>query len=335
MIDASLLPHTTPKQREYLEAVEQYGTQTAAAAALGINKSVIGRAIQAVKKKLADSTAAPVVNRKLTTGSKKIFVLPDVQAKPGNDFSYLRRLGAYVLAKRPDILVCIGDFADMESLSSYDKGKKSFEGRRYKRDIEAAKEAMRAFLGPIAEYNATAKTPYEPVMHMFLGNHEDRITRCINEDPKLDGVLSIDDLEYKDFGWYVHPFLEVGLIEGVAFSHYFTSGVMGRAVSTAQACLTKKHMSCVQGHQQGLQIATGYRGDGQLLWSIIAGSCYEHDEAYLGAQGNKHWRGFLVLHSVHDGTFDPMPVSLAYINRKYAHIRIEPEHVTNEADMAA
>jgi hypothetical protein len=76
-------------------------------------------------------------------------------------------------------------------------------------------------------------------------------------------------------------------------------------------------MSCIAGHQQGLQIATAERADGQRLTSIIAGSCYEHDEDYLGHQGNKHWRGFLMLHEVQNGQFDLMPLSLNYINQKY------------------
>ena len=78
-------------------------------------------------------------------------------------------------------------------------------------------------------------------------------------------------------------------------------------------------MSCVAGHQQGLQIATASRADGARLTSIIAGSCYEHDEDYLGPQGNKHFRGFLVLHDVNNGEFDNMTVSLKYLNQKYAN----------------
>jgi hypothetical protein len=296
----------TPRQKEYVEAVKLHGGIVAAARALGVNHSVISRSLSV----------------KPETGSgKRILVLPDVQAKPGVDFSFLSRIGQYAVDKRPDVIVCIGDFADMASLSSYDKGKKSFEGRRYKRDIEAAQFAMQAFLRPIEEHNAThPNRPYKPRMVLTLGNHEHRISRACEDDPKLDGVLSLKDLAYEEYGWEVHPFLEVVVIEGVAFSHYFTSGTMGRPVTTAQACLTKKHMSAVQGHQQGLQIATGYRGDGQLLTSIIAGSCYEHEEAYLGAQGNKHWRGFLMLHAVTDGSFDLMPVSLAFVNQRYPHI---------------
>lgn len=252
----------------------------------------------------------------------KHFVLPDVQAKPGVDFTYLNRIGKYLCEKQPDVIINLGDFADMPSLSSYDRGTKSFEGRRYLADIEAAQEAMLALLGPIEEYNekarANGKKQYRPRKILTLGNHEHRINRAVNEDPKLDGVLSVDDLHYEKWGWEVHPFLDVIVVDGVAYSHYFVTGVAGRPAGTARAQLNKKHMSCVAGHQQGLQIATDYRGDGKLITSIIAGSCYEHDEDYMGPQGNKHWRGCLMLHEVKDGGFDLMPISLNYINnRKY------------------
>jgi len=252
----------------------------------------------------------------------RILVLPDVQAKPGCDFTYLNKIGQYILEKRPEIIVCIGDFADMPSLSSYDVGKKSFEGRRYQLDIEASKDAMAQLLAPIVDWNKKAKKNhekrYKPRMVMTLGNHENRINKTVNDHPNLDGLLSVDNLCYEKFGWEVHPFLEVVLIEGIAFSHYFTTGMMGRPAGTAAAQLRKTSMSSIAGHQQGLQITTGYRADGRLLTSVIAGSCYEHHEDYLGPQGNQnHWRGFLVLHDVKDGAFDLMPVSLEYINKKY------------------
>jgi hypothetical protein len=255
----------------------------------------------------------------------KILVLPDVQAKPGVDFSYLTRIGQYVVEKKPDVIVCIGDFADLPSLSSWDKGKKSFEGRRFSKDIEAAKDAMCAFLTPMWEYNEmrkrNRKQPYKPRLVMTLGNHEDRISRAVNDDSKLDGLMSIEQsLEYQVDGWEVYPFLQVVEIEGIAFAHYFQTGVMGRPAASAQAQLNKKHQSCIAGHQQGLQIATGFKANGQMITSIIAGSCYEHDESYLGPQGNQHWRGFLMLHDCRDGMFDPMFVSLSYINARYPDV---------------
>lgn len=252
----------------------------------------------------------------------KHFIIPDVQAKHGHDFTFLTNAGRYVVEKQPDVLVCLGDWADMESLSSYDIGSKKFEGKRYVNDIQAAQDAMQAFLAPIDDFNKKAKAhgkkQYKPRKVLTLGNHENRINRAVNLDPKLDGVLAVDALGYVGFGWEVYDFLEVVVIDGVAYSHYFTTGVAGRAAGTASAQLNKKHMSCIAGHQQGLQIATAHRADGKLITSIIAGSFYEHDEDYMGPQGNKHWRGCLMLHEVDDGGFDVMPVSLNYLNnRKY------------------
>lgn len=248
-------------------------------------------------------------------------MLPDCQIREGDNTDFLKAIGNYIVAKQPDNVVCIGDFADMPSLSLYDIGKKSFEGRRYISDIEASKGAMATLLKPINDFNNRArsghKARYTPNMVLTLGNHENRITRAVNDDAKLDGVLSIDDLQYRSFGWDVRPFLSVVIIDGVAYSHYFVTGVAGRPASSAAAQLRKTNMSSVAGHQQGLQIATGSRADGARLTGIIAGSCYEHDEDYLGPQANKHWRGILVLHDVHEGEFDLMPVSLDYLKRRY------------------
>jgi hypothetical protein len=253
----------------------------------------------------------------------KIAIIPDVQVKPGNDFTFLKCIGNYLVEKKPDIIVCIGDFADMPSLSSYDVGKKSFEGRRYKADVEAAHTAMEELLRPIDNFNQRAranhKERYLPRKLLTLGNHEQRIERAVENDPKLEGVLSIRDLKYEEYGWEVYPFLDVVVINSIAFSHYFTTGPMGRPCTSAQMMLTKKHMSCVAGHQQGLQFATSYRADGHRLTSIIAGSCYEHNEDYMGPQGNHHYRGIVMLNDVTpDGEFDLMPVSLRFLKERYA-----------------
>jgi len=251
----------------------------------------------------------------------KILVVPDTQIRPQDDLTYLNHIGQYIVHKQPDVVVQIGDFADMPSLSSYDVGKKAYEGRRYTADIDAAHRGMDALLHPLNDYNnkqrKNGKKLYKPRLVLTLGNHEDRITRAVNSDPKLDGFMDLSDLGYQDFGWEVYPFLEVVVIGGVAFSHYFISGIAGRPTSTAAAQLNKKHMSCVCGHQQGRQSASAYRADGKRVTSIIAGSCYEHNEDYLGSQGNNHWRGLVMLHDVDDGEFNEMYVPLSFLRSKY------------------
>ncbi len=69
-------------------------------------------------------------------------IIPDCQVKDGVDLSYLTWVGKYLAEKKPDVIVQIGDFADMPSLSSYDVGRKCFEGRRYKTDIDVTNKAM-------------------------------------------------------------------------------------------------------------------------------------------------------------------------------------------------
>jgi len=167
-------------------------------------------------------------------------VIPDVQAKPGNNFTFLNNIGKYIVDKKPDTIICIGDFADMPSLSSYDKGKKSFEGRRYLADIQASHEAMEALLEPLVEFNLKAKRNkekrYYPRMVLTLGNHEHRISRATELQPELEGVLDLSHLDYEDYGWEVYPFLEVVHVDGVAYSHYFTSGVLGRPLLLLVLC---------------------------------------------------------------------------------------------------
>lgn len=251
--------------------------------------------------------------------TKKIMVVFDTQTKDGVDLGYMSDIGKYMVEKKPDIVVHIGDHWDMPSLSSYDEGKKVFEGRRYKKDIEAGNAAMDLLLSPLYEYNEqrrrNGKKQYHPERHFLMGNHENRINRAVNDDAKLEGTIGVQDLNLD--GWIVHDFLEVAMIEGIAFSHYFTTGVMGRPATTASALIAKKHMSCIAGHQQGRQVATAHKADGSSITAIICGSSYPHDEAYLGAQGNKHWRGIAMLHDVVDGSFDEMFVSLDYLKRKY------------------
>jgi len=73
----------------------------------------------------------PYVKPKVTKeGSLKIMFIPDSQVRPGESTNYLAAIGQYIVDKKPDVVVCAGDFWDFPSLSSYDKGKTAFEGRR-------------------------------------------------------------------------------------------------------------------------------------------------------------------------------------------------------------
>ncbi len=237
-------------------------------------------------------------------------VIPDCQVRPGVNTNHLTWVGNYIAAKRPDVLVCLGDFADMISLNSYALGKADAEGTRYESDISSSKAAMRKLLAPIRRVPG-----YHPEMHLTLGNHEDRITREAATNARLIGTIGVEDLGYREAGWTVHPFLSVAEIDRVQYSHYFVSGAMGRPVSSAAALLRVRQSSAIMGHVQRVDLAV--HPYTQSI-AMFAGICYTHDEAYLTPQGNNTKRGIWVLNEVGEGTFDPMFVSLKFLKRNYS-----------------
>ena len=252
------------------------------------------------------------------------FVLPDVQAKPDSDKEFLRWVGEYIVERRAEVLVCLGDFGDLPSLSSYDMGKKSSEGRRLNEDIDATIEAMRILLQPLydlqqEELKQYGEVRYKPKMVLTLGNHEDRITRHVNANAELHGFVSTDNLCYSDFGWEVIPFLKPAVVNGVGYVHFAANPFSSKPYGgSAMNILQKVGTSMTVGHKQTLDIATrNLPTTGQQQWFICAGACYTDDEDYKGPQGNYHWRGVIVKHNVVNGGYSPMFVDLDYLEKKF------------------
>jgi hypothetical protein len=258
-------------------------------------------------------------------------VIPDTQVKPGVPLDHLTWIGQYIVDKyagqKNVRLIHLGDHADMPSLSSYDKGKKSMEGRRVLADIKAANDGFALLNAPLIQYNRKRQLFKErkwwPDRHILIGNHEDRITRATEDDAQLDGLLSLDALAYQQFGWTVHPFLKPVELEGVYYAHYFQNHFTGRPLGgTALTRLKSLGHSFTMGHQQTYDYACRPVA-GKLQHGLIAGACYLHDEEYKGWQGNAHWRGIVVCHEVNEGHYDPMVVSLDYLCRRYEGVDLE------------
>ena len=244
----------------------------------------------------------------------RIGVVPDPQCMSGVNMQHLKWCGEYFARKQPDVIVALGDWGDFPSLSMFGS-KMEFEGKRYKKDLAAFHQGMELFMEPISKVPAAQWNPWREFID---GNHEGHIERTVNNDPKLEGLMSLDDLKLKDYGWREHAFLQPINIGGVAFCHYFPSGIMGRPITTAPQLLSKLHMSAVAGHQQGREIAFGRRADGGNMTAIITGSFYQHNYKYLSPFTNRHWRGMLMMHEVRDGSFDEMFVSINFLKRKFA-----------------
>lgn len=309
---------TDEQMQEAVDLMEMHGALHKAAQEAGIPRETFRHRFlraTAAGKRPNVVKRAPVIFKKEKLGRSHM-VIPDTQVKPDVPIDHFRWIANYALEMRPDVIIQIGDWADMHSLSAYDKGKRSYEGRRYVRDIDAANTSLDIFEKTIEDYNRSHPSDaYTPDKHLTYGNHEHRIIRATDLDAALHGKLTLDDLDFDRRGWNCHQFLEVVTIDGVQYSHYFISGAMGRPVSSAAALLKARGGSATMGHVQRMDVA--FHPQTQRI-GMFCGTCYQHNEEYLGPQGNDAPRQIIMKHEVEDGRYDLMCVSLNFLKKRYS-----------------
>jgi hypothetical protein len=247
----------------------------------------------------------------------KILIIPDTQVKPGVPIAHMKWAAKAIrdYLTKDDYVVHLGDHWDFPSLSSY-SSRREIEGKRVLEDIEAGNKAMDLF------WKTLKPMKKKPQFHLHGGNHEYRLTRYVDDNPVLEGVLSEESLN-RD-GWIYHPFKEVNEIGGVYFTHYFYAPYTGRAYGgTAHNILRNVGLSFVQGHRQGKDVASRTLPTGTVQRALICGSCYLHKEDYLGPQAKESWQGVVVLNGVENGDYDLMELSLKYLCRKYEKMDLD------------
>lgn len=244
--------------------------------------------------------------------SKVHIVIPDSHAHPDHHNRRYSWLGNLIADVKPDVVVDIGDWFDMPSLCSYDKGTKGFEGRRYKLDIEAGVAAQDRMLAPIRKQKKKL-----PRFVRCLGNHEQRIIKAIDRDPVLEGTIGLNDLQSKEYGWEEHPFLESVNIDGVNYAHYFVSGVLARPVPNARQLLLKQLASCTMGHDHRFDYVRQSNVNNQTVNALVCGVFQDYKADYAGP-GNALWdRGVVIKRNVDKGNYDLEWVSLERLRQTY------------------
>jgi hypothetical protein len=257
--------------------------------------------------------------------SKKYLIIPDPHSHPEYDNDRFEALGNLIIEEQPDVILCIGDIADMPSLSSYDKGKRGFEGRRYLKDISSVIDAQNRLFQPLNQYNKGRRRKYKPKTVITVGNHEHRIERATEAQPELHGTIGLKDLQLRDYWQTIVPFKECIVLDGIAFSHYFSSGLKGFPISGehigATMC-TKLFMSAVQGHSHLFNITERTRPDGNKLFGLSVG-CYSHPDMIEGWNRGQHhmwWHGVIIMEGVgvYPGYYEEIrPLIQSKIMREY------------------
>ena len=287
-----------------------------------LNKQFFSKVTEAVAENVmsglkSSSQAWKGCQEKPSLGEAKkkptILVIADTQVKPTESLEYLLWVGKYIHDTKPDIVVMIGDWWDFPSLSSYDKGKASAEGRRFVDDLQAGNKGLE-----LLELEINKDPAYKPRKVFCKGNHEHRIDRYVEDNPELKGTLGTEFLPLEKFGWEVYDFLKPVEIEGIYFVHYLANPMTGKPYSgSASNILKTVGKSFVVGHKQVLDLAIRPTFDGKQQIGIVNGACYPFNEGYKGYFGNVHYRGVTILTEVHDGFGLPSFVSLDRMRELY------------------
>lgn len=315
----------------FIDAVQKYG-RYGAAKQLGQAYQVINtRANRMVRiGKLIETYVSPLkvkpepVKRSAnalyvsnSTEVRRHLIIPDGQHKPGNDITHVEWAAQAIVDYTPDVIVVIGDWWDMPSLSTHDApGSREAEGRRVKPDIDAGNKAWERLVAPMNAVRAKKGNKWNPECHFLFGNHEDRLTRAIFRDPKWEGLLSLD--AFKTPGFMRHNFLDIVEIDGIKYCHYFPNPFSGRPIGgTIPNRLNHVGSSFVQGHQQGFQYGVKQYPD-HVKHGLVCGRFYMQNEHYRAQDVQRsEWNGICVLNGVLDGDYDLMPLRMDYLQKRY------------------
>lgn len=251
--------------------------------------------------------------------SKTHLIVGDPHAHPDHHNDRAIWLGKLINDIKPDTVVVLGDTADMPSLCSYDKGKKSFQGRSYRADIESHNDFQDKLWSTVRA--AKKRLPHRITL---LGNHEQRIGRAIEVQPELEGTISYDDLELDS--WYDEVVHYNGgtpgsiEVDGITYAHYLVSGVSGRPLSSinmAGALLAKQHSSCTVGHLHTLHYGIDTTGRGRKISALCAGVYQDYNSPFAGEAGKLWWRGVVICRNVEDGFYSPQFVTIDELKKEY------------------
>lgn len=228
-------------------------------------------------------------------------------------------LAQLIIDIHPDVVINIGDAADMPSLSAYDKGKRSFHGKSYKKDIEAHLEFQERMWGPVR-----ARKKKMPRRIFLEGNHEHRIERALDLSPELEGTIGFKDFDldryYDEIIRYDGDTPGIVEVDGVQYAHYFISGVLGRPIGgmhPAASLIAKGLTSCTAGHLHLADWSTHTTADGRKLMGCLCGVYQDYDSGWAGKINQLWWRGLVFKTNVDAGRYDPAFISLNTLQKAY------------------
>ena len=232
-------------------------------------------------------------------------------------------LGKLLYDVKPDYVVDLGDGADMRSLNSFDSRKPdALVAQSYERDIDVYNDSQERL-----RHEFTKHKRKKPAWFGFEGNHEQRIKRAIEFDPRLEGVrygVSFKHLNtnkwFQEYHEYEYGAPKIHNDDGVDYAHFVGAGNFGRALSGihhAYGLIQRRYRSTTVGHSHKRDMyfkdAVGTKGATGLVVGCYKGA----KESWAGQANDDWWSGVVIKRDISEGSYDASFVSLETLRREY------------------
>ena len=249
-----------------------------------------------------DITLRPIVSdmpqvKTIKDGLKRAIILSDMHV-PYHDVKAVALVEQYMVNNRYDIYGNIGDFLDMDTISSFNKGRPgNTEGRYLIDDFTMANKILDRHQEIIRRNNPDATFFY------LEGNHEERVNRFMAEAPHLKGLLDIKSqlrLDERGIEWIpswservVHHIGKAGFVHGRYTNKYHAA----KMVDTYGQSIFYGHTHDIMCHPKINE------GDGSLYVGQSIGCLCEYRQQYLKGSPTNWQQGFMELFLLPSGHF--------------------------------
>lgn len=268
------------------------------------------------------------------TLTKSLISIPDAHIRPGQNLRRWEALGNFILERQPNYVVQGGDLFEAEPLYGI-TSKKSWTPKSetvvsVEQELETGVKASELLWGPLNKQNAKLKAQKRKQIdiesHLCLGNHDARIQHFVRVNLEFfQERWGVDDpmndvLNQEDYWTFVHEYQKPIEIEGVLFSHNYTSGTA--TASTLDTILKLTSQSAVGYHSHKGEWTWSQTTTGRPTPIVQSGWFFDPEEGtpnWVGPQGGRNWwNGFVVLNDL-DGTgkFDPEFFNTERLIREY------------------
>lgn len=226
---------------------------------------------------------------------KTVIVLPDLHLtdKCPRDYLPVKR---FIKEIRPDEVILLGDFMDIESLSAWDYDKKRLmENKRYKREIVRANEEL-DFL-----------QKYSKKVTYLEGNHEDRINRYLDKNPEMEGMIELEEsLNLSKRKIVFHKMNDLYRVGDMHFTHG-----MWTSKYNANKHLTELGCNVCYGHQHKTQTSFQNQAMAKPIMAYALGTLGDKKPDYLkNRPGNWINQFGMFYYNQSTGNFNMYPVNI-------------------------